>query len=107
MLSFCVFKCVHVNACSHTCICALPALKPLSDLSSEVTEAPSGEALNDYEMLMQLIREAKSREERGQNKGGGPGRVKTRAKAKIKSAKERGRVRINYRFVVLSELVES
>lgn len=30
----------------------------LSDLSSEIIQAPSGKALNDYEMLMQLIREA-------------------------------------------------
>lgn len=35
---------------------------------------------------MQLIREAKSEEERGLNRKGGPDWVKRRAKAKIKSA---------------------
>lgn len=38
------------------------------------------------EMLMELIREAKSREGRGLNKKGGQDGVKRRAQAKIKSA---------------------
>lgn len=42
-------------------------------------------------MLIQLIREAKSREESGLNKKGGPSRVKRRAKAKIKSAQGEGK----------------
>lgn len=37
----------------------------LSDLSSEVIRAPSGKALNDCEMLMQLIREEKTGREGG------------------------------------------
>lgn len=53
--------------------------------------APSGKALNDCEMLMQLIREAKSRERRGLNKKGGPTGVKRRVKAKIKSAQGDGK----------------
>lgn len=63
----------------------------LSNLSSEVIVAPSGEALNDCEMLMQLIREAKSREGSGLNKNGGPSRVKRRAKTEIKSVQGEGK----------------
>lgn len=48
--------------------------------------APSGKALNDCEMLMLLIRGAKSREGRGLNKKGRLDGVKRRARAKIKSA---------------------
>ena len=40
---------------------------------------------------MQLIREVKSREERGLNIKGGTRRVKRRAKAKIKSAQGEGK----------------
>ena len=58
----------------------------LSDLSSEVIQAPSGKALNDCEMLMQLIREAKNIEGRGLNKNGGLNGVRRRVKAKIKAA---------------------
>lgn len=36
----------------------LAVLKPPLDLSFEVIGDPSGESLNDCEMLMQLIREA-------------------------------------------------
>lgn len=42
-------------------------------------------------MLMQLIREAKSREGSGLNKNGGPSRVKRRAKAEIKSVQGEGK----------------
>lgn len=42
-------------------------------------------------MLMQLIREAKSREGGGLNKNGGPSRVKRRAKAEIKSVQGEGK----------------
>lgn len=42
-------------------------------------------------MLMQLIREAKSREGKELNKKGRPGGVKRRAKAKMKSAQGEGK----------------
>lgn len=80
---------------THASICAFAALKPPPTSLSEVIGAPSGEALNDCEMLMQLIREAKSREGRwragGVNEEGGPGGVKRRAEAKIKSAQGEGK----------------
>lgn len=61
--------------------------------------APSGKALNDCEMLMLLIREAKSREGRGLNKKGRLDGVKRRARAKIKSA--RGEVKGTNQLPVL------
>lgn len=85
-LPVCVRACACISACLHTSISALRGALALSNLSSEVIIAPSGEALNDCEMLMQLIREAKSREGRGLNKKGRLDGVKRRARAKIKSA---------------------
>lgn len=58
----------------------------LSDLCSEVIPYPSGGELNDCEMLMQLIREAQSREGRGFNIKEDYVWVKRRLGVKIKSA---------------------
>lgn len=58
----------------------------LSNPCSEVIPVPSGEELNDCEMLMQLIREAQSREGRGFNIKEGYVWVKRRLWVKIKSA---------------------
>lgn len=73
----------------HQCACGVQAL---SNLSSEVIIAPSGKVLNEStsEMLMELIKEAKSREERGLNEKGGQDGVKRRAQAKSKVSSRRG-----------------
>lgn len=87
----CMVPCACVNACSHASICVPALLKPHSDLSSEVIGAPSGKALNNCEMLMQLIREAKKQAGKGVESEGRAGWVKRRAKAEIQSAQGEGK----------------
>lgn len=107
-LLFCLFFCTAVKytvqllpsytilasllqACTLLQVWANPYLQAcvylwLTNRCSEVILVPSGEELNDSEMLMQLIREAQSKEGRGFNIREGYVWVKRRLWVKIKSA---------------------